>query len=108
MRIGRKDKDPEGDASRAVTPLLERFTLPPGRVVVPLCSGKYRPLYRLRQSNRSKQGAWIEVVFAGLIDNPNKTMLLGSRIRCRNINLAPFKRRRITVVADTYDQLLCS
>ena len=58
-----------------------------------------------RQGNRTKRLLRIEIILAGLIDNPKQTVFLGSGIAKHDVDLPLFKRNGIALVIDAYEQL---
>jgi hypothetical protein len=49
-----------------------------------LSSRQHRLPDRLRQFNLAEERLWIKIILAGLVDDPQKIMLLGSRVAQRD------------------------
>jgi hypothetical protein len=64
--------------------------------------------YRYRQIDRAKEHLRIEIVVAGLVDDPQQALLLGARIPQADIDFALLKRGGIAVVMNANHQSLRS
>ena len=68
---------------------------------------EHSPSDGLRQEDRTEERLRIEVILAGLIDDPQHIVLLGGCIAQRYVDFAFLKRDRIIMIVHADDQLFC-
>jgi hypothetical protein len=69
--------------------------------------GKHRLPHRQWQLNFAEECLRIQIILAGLVNDPQQIVLPGRRTAKRDVDLPLLQRRLVGLIVDANDQLFC-